>query len=256
MSSHASFLALAVAVSGVVGCKPSETCGNGVDDDEDGRVDCMDDECLDAPECLPPPPEDCFNGVDDDEDGLTDCGDPDCETSEPSCVAPDPDAGTPSDAGVPLDAAAPSGDPDPVGDLDPTNGDPALDLLSTEIFRTGEGNYWVRVTTAGPWPPPSTYFSWFSRVSVRDPAGPFAMAFVTQRHDGVDSTMAEGLPASDVAHALEADGFRVLFRRAFAASEYSVETGILRVEGGTFVQDFTAPALDATGAETAEFPAP
>ena len=53
---------------------PDEICDNGIDDDGDGAVDCVDREC---PAC-PDKAEICDNGTDDDDDGLADCDDDDC----------------------------------------------------------------------------------------------------------------------------------------------------------------------------------
>jgi|GEM_PF-5710561 len=75
---------------------PVETnCGDGVDNDGDGLIDCEDPDCEceegeeeeeeeeeDAEDCCDPDVdcvEICDNGKDDDCDGLTDCDDPDCE---------------------------------------------------------------------------------------------------------------------------------------------------------------------------------
>jgi hypothetical protein len=52
----------------------SEDCANGVDDNEDGAIDCDDDRCWGHPAC----PERCWNEADDDHDGLVDCEDADC----------------------------------------------------------------------------------------------------------------------------------------------------------------------------------
>ncbi len=57
-----------------------EVCGNGVDDEGDGKADCDDPECLNSPGCWPEP---CTNAVDDDRDGLADCEDPDCPDALP-----------------------------------------------------------------------------------------------------------------------------------------------------------------------------
>jgi hypothetical protein len=70
---------------------PAENCADGVDNDEDGLIDCDDPDCLEDPECqVPPPPpppaENCADGVDNDEDGLIDCDDPDC-LEDPECQA-------------------------------------------------------------------------------------------------------------------------------------------------------------------------
>lgn len=67
-------------------CAPPEDCGNGLDDDLDGRVDCEDTDCEGRAECAPV--EDCSNGADDDADGLVDCEDADCleaETCRETC---------------------------------------------------------------------------------------------------------------------------------------------------------------------------
>jgi hypothetical protein len=58
---------------------PEEICGNGIDDDGDGRADCLDSDCAQAPSCVDVPAEvDCDDLRDDDGDGRTDCEDPDC----------------------------------------------------------------------------------------------------------------------------------------------------------------------------------
>ena len=60
---------------------PQEDCGDGVDNDGDGLVDCLDAEC-------PPCQEDCTDGVDNDSDGLVDCEDAECIAScvESECI--------------------------------------------------------------------------------------------------------------------------------------------------------------------------
>lgn len=50
---------------------PWDCCDDGVDNDGDGLVDCVDPDCC-GPETR------CSDGVDDDGDGLVDCADPDC----------------------------------------------------------------------------------------------------------------------------------------------------------------------------------
>jgi hypothetical protein len=63
-----------------------ELCGNGLDDDGDGKKDCLDDDCAADPLCVTDPIlEHCANGLDDDGDGDTDCDDNDCLTN-PHCV--------------------------------------------------------------------------------------------------------------------------------------------------------------------------
>jgi hypothetical protein len=53
-----------------------ERCSNGIDDDCDTFVDCLDSECTVAVDCIQET--DCTNLTDDDGDGLDDCEDPDC----------------------------------------------------------------------------------------------------------------------------------------------------------------------------------
>jgi hypothetical protein len=55
---------------------PAESCGNGVDDDFDGRVDCSDPDCIGDPACATG--EDCFSEGDEDGDGVADCEDGEC----------------------------------------------------------------------------------------------------------------------------------------------------------------------------------
>jgi len=58
---------------------PTETsCTDGVDNDDDGLVDCADPDCACDPACAPPTETSCSDGVDNDCDGLVDCDDPDC----------------------------------------------------------------------------------------------------------------------------------------------------------------------------------
>jgi len=56
------------------GPPPESNCDDGVDDDEDGAIDCADSDCAADPACT----EDCANGVDDDDDEEIDCADRDC----------------------------------------------------------------------------------------------------------------------------------------------------------------------------------
>jgi MYXO-CTERM domain-containing protein len=59
-----------------VDCK--EECDDGFDNDDDGLIDCFDDDC---PPCF----EDCDDGRDNDLDQLVDCNDPDCAQEEACC---------------------------------------------------------------------------------------------------------------------------------------------------------------------------
>ena len=65
-------------------CGPAEVCTDGLDNDEDGAVDCADLDCEGLPGCLETV---CDDGQDDDADGLTDCADPDCAEAS-TCVCP------------------------------------------------------------------------------------------------------------------------------------------------------------------------
>ena len=53
-----------------------EICNNGIDDDSDGWIDCSDSECYDLEVCV----EICDNGIDDNNNGLIDAEDPQCTT--------------------------------------------------------------------------------------------------------------------------------------------------------------------------------
>ena len=59
----------------------SGDCVNGVDDDGDTLIDCLDGDCAADPGC----PEDCTNGIDDDLDADTDCMDAGCDF-DPACA--------------------------------------------------------------------------------------------------------------------------------------------------------------------------
>ncbi len=52
-----------------------EICGNGADDDGNGRSDCLE------PACAAVCPEDCLNGIDDNADWLVDCADDGCAST-------------------------------------------------------------------------------------------------------------------------------------------------------------------------------
>ena len=66
--------------------RKKEICTNGIDDDGNGLIDCKDPACFGDPACFVPGHEICNNGLDDDDDGLVDCKDPDCFL-DASCVA-------------------------------------------------------------------------------------------------------------------------------------------------------------------------
>ena len=59
---------------------PATTCGDGLDNDEDGRADCADPDCADLAFCGGDGSEQgCQDGLDNDGDGATDCDDDDCD---------------------------------------------------------------------------------------------------------------------------------------------------------------------------------
>ncbi|MBI3185151.1 MAG: hypothetical protein HYZ28_23695 [Myxococcales bacterium] len=60
------------------------SCSDGVDNDQDGFVDCADPDCASDPACSTPK-EICNNGVDDDKDGAVDCLDSDCASDPNAC---------------------------------------------------------------------------------------------------------------------------------------------------------------------------
>lgn len=58
-------------------------CSDGIDNDQDGDVDCEDSDCEGDPAC-PGEETDCSDGVDNDQDGDVDCDDADC-AEDPIC---------------------------------------------------------------------------------------------------------------------------------------------------------------------------
>ncbi len=56
----------------------TEICDNKADDDEDGKIDCDDEDCAEDAACKQDAKEICDNKADDDEDGKVDCDDEDC----------------------------------------------------------------------------------------------------------------------------------------------------------------------------------
>ena len=71
--------------------KSPEKCDNGIDDNGDGYIDCLDEACMFTSACIVEQSnvEICDNGIDDDKNGLADCKDPACVMSgncKPSTV--------------------------------------------------------------------------------------------------------------------------------------------------------------------------
>jgi len=62
------------------------SCSDGIDNDQDGQIDCADGDCAGNAAC-PTTETSCSDGVDNDNDGLIDCLDGDCAT-DPACVTP------------------------------------------------------------------------------------------------------------------------------------------------------------------------
>ncbi|MGV7223149.1 MAG: hypothetical protein ACQ9MH_16660 [Nitrospinales bacterium] len=61
---------------------PAEICNDGVDNDQDGQIDCADSDCSNASNCNTPVIEtNCSDGVDNDQDGQIDCADSDCDSA-------------------------------------------------------------------------------------------------------------------------------------------------------------------------------
>ena len=59
-----------------------EVCGDSLDNDKDGLLDCEDADCVDHESCQ----EDCSDGIDNDLDGIEDCLDDDCWGQDPCTV--------------------------------------------------------------------------------------------------------------------------------------------------------------------------
>jgi hypothetical protein len=57
--------------------RSKRACGNGLDDDGNGLIDCKDPSCVDSGACEVTANQ-CGDDLDQDEDGKTDCEDPDC----------------------------------------------------------------------------------------------------------------------------------------------------------------------------------
>ena len=72
-------LFIACGSDGSSGTTGERDCSDGVDNDEDGAVDCDDRDCRGECRGSDRAIEDCANGTDDDGDGLADCLDPECE---------------------------------------------------------------------------------------------------------------------------------------------------------------------------------
>ena len=89
---------------------PETDCGDGVDNDGDGFIDCLDSDCNGVSGCEFGSEATCNDGIDNDGDGLTDCADSDCSTA-PNCIEAICDDGVDNDG----DGLADCEDPDCFG---------------------------------------------------------------------------------------------------------------------------------------------
>lgn len=64
-----------------------DDCDDGIDNDDDGDIDCDDSECADDAACAVVTEDDCDDGADNDGDELIDCCDDDCAETD-FCAAP------------------------------------------------------------------------------------------------------------------------------------------------------------------------
>ena len=62
---------------------PETLCNDKLDNDKDGKIDCLDSDCAKDPTCLPETL--CADKVDNDKDGKIDCADTDC-AKDPACA--------------------------------------------------------------------------------------------------------------------------------------------------------------------------
>jgi hypothetical protein len=61
-------------------------CVDGIDNDGDGFIDCVDSDCTSDASCCVPVPEMCGDMIDNDCDRVVDCADPNCRTSASCCT--------------------------------------------------------------------------------------------------------------------------------------------------------------------------
>ena len=113
------------------GCEPPalhhRDCGDGLDDDGDGLVDCADPDCAGAWTCSPLALRElqCADGLDDDGDGAVDCADADCGAQD-SCRESTCTGGADEDGDGLVDCADPDcliGQPETCGELSCDDGD-------------------------------------------------------------------------------------------------------------------------------------
>jgi hypothetical protein len=158
-----------------------------------------------------------------------------CSSSKSGAAAPpDVDAAVAFDGGAP-DVGDPASNSDPQ-DLDPVNGDPALDIASSEIF-FDNGAPWVRVTFYGAWPPSAQLSSWAGTVYL----GTANTPIVTYSHlgsSGTESDEVDGIDEAKITYEKEPMGFRVRFAdTTLTFDRYAIQSNLEKTAGGTQVQD-------------------
>ena len=208
------FLVAACSGGGGNSVPDSETvCDDGVDEDEDGDTDCDDSDCVDDDACIANTAEACSGGTDEDGDTFVDCDDDDC-WNDAACYQVD----------------------DPT-DLDGTNGDPSLDIdKSRATLANGTATFFL--TFDGPWPPSSTFYSWFAYVEIDNDGNTPVAAVTISRHDGVDAIEPYLVPMANVTVRQVPRGIWVRMTGVNAAGEkYYVESGIQKENPGTRVTD-------------------
>ncbi len=162
------------------------------------------------------------------------------------CVA-DPTECTNSDAGTDSGPAAPPGVPDPLDNGGTAGGDDALDAVSVDSAHTAGGGVWVRVYTAGAWPPESTLYSWYVTLNLHDSTGAATVSVTTQRHMGVPADFYTGVAEADVQIVQHADGVLVYFPVAPAGKDsFSVELGVQPTPAVPRVSDYVPDPMGAT----------
>lgn len=143
------------------------------------------------------------------------------------------DASIPPDSGA--DAAPEPGNADPM-DLDAVDGDPSLDISSSEIFFES-GAPWVRVRFYGAWPPPAQLDSWQCAVLLGTENAP-VVTYTVQGDLGVQTDFADGIDKAKMTFAVEPRGFRVRFgETTLAFDRYGLECSVKKTPQGTTAQD-------------------
>lgn len=126
-------------------------CSDGLDDDSDGHVDCLDSDCSEDGACVELV---CDNTIDDDGDGTTDCADSDCADTGVCCA--DFDLGSATGAAVATGTTSGSSNYDPCS---PGAGGPEVLYLwtapadGTYVFDTCDSSFdttlWINDGTCG-----------------------------------------------------------------------------------------------------------